>query len=524
MDIRKRPYDIDYAGNNPEFILRTTPYLNKGRCRTATFIVNSLPAGTVVFSSLRIGGIPGTSDLVWTVKSNPDDSLGEMQAVPASWGAAAILDSLEAKVVYNPTLRDYFDVKAWVSNGVCRIKFTSLIPEPDAALFYHESVDQAITWDTGVTGAKQTAKHKYRAETFFTVEANGKNFTSPKLHMEDSDGDVRVCCSMAAAYFPKPDIPGANELFEAKACPSATIKTRLWYGEMYADDADSEPTLRTLSRSSLITLFNGKVNQYAADNNFPDWAACNNDHLHLKGGIDILAQDNGDTLIVPPGVEQYIYVYNYSAANMAARIQVAAMFADGTTDDDWVDENLTIVPGVNRIAVKEDDAVAWHVTITEYTFHRTITRHYIVKEHDNGFHTMLLLNALSLYETFIVEDLSREEQTEGDRRIVAGRDRYGTTDRQTVYTAKCHPRNANGLKLLKTAFEKQDNLLLEGNFAWYLDMIPGSLTVSDESADMLDAEFKFRLREKVNRAPQTFNVTSEIDPATKVIANDTLFI
>jgi len=524
VNIIKRPYKIDYAGNNPEFVLRTTPYWQKGRCRTATFIVNSLPAGTVVFSSMRIGGIPGTSDLVWNVTSLPTDSLGEMQAVPSSWGASAILDSLEAKVVYNPTLREHFDVKAWVANGVCRIKFTSLTPEPDSAIFYSDDDAYAIVWEDGVTGAKPNSKPNYRAETFFTVEVNGKTHTSPKMHMEDSDGNVRLSCSMASAYFPKPDIPSIGNLFESVPCPSATVKTRLWFGEMYADTYDGEPTLRTLSRSPLITLFNGKVNQYAADNNFPDWTACNNDHLHLKAGIDILAQDNDDTLIVPPGVEQYIYLYNYSAANMAARIQVAAVFADGTTDDDWVDENLTITPGVNRIAMKEDDAVAWNVTISDNTYNRIITRHYIVRQHDHGFHTMLLLNSISLYETFIVEDISRDEQTEGDRRIVAGRDQYGTTDRQTVYTAKCHPRNASGLKLLKTAFEKQDNLLLEGNFAWYLDMIPGSLTVSDESASVMEAEFKFRMREKVNRAPQLFNVATEFDPAVKVIAKDTLFI
>lgn len=524
MNLIKRPYKIDYAGNNPEFVLRTTPYWQKGRCRTATFIVNSLPAGTVVFSSMRIGGIPGTSDLTWNVKSNPGDSLGDMQAVPASWGAASVLDALEAKVVYNPTLREHFDVKAWVANGVCRIKFTSLTPEPDSALFYSDEDANAIVWEGGVTGAKPNTKPNYRVETFFTIESNGKTYTSPKMHMEDSDGNVRIGCSMAAAYFPKPDIPGVGNLFEAVHCPSATIKTRLWYGEMYTDGGDGEPMLRTLSRSPLITLFNGKVSQYAADNNFPDWTACNNDHLHLKSGIDILAQDNGSTLIVPPGVEQYIYLYNYSAANMAARIQVAAVFADGTTDDDWVDENLTLAPGVNRIAMKENDAVAWSVAVTDSNNTVLITRIYIVREHDHGFHTMLLLNSLSLYETFIVEDISREEQTEGDRRIVAGLDQYGTTDRQTVYTAKCHSRNASGLKLLKTAFEKQDNLLLEGDFAWYLDMIPGSLTVSDESADVMEAEFKFRLREKVNRNPQTFNITSQIDPAVKVIANDTVFI
>ena len=69
-------------------------------------------------------------------------------------------------------------------------------------------------------------------------------------------------------------------------------------------------------------------------------------------------------------------------------------------------------------------------------------KHYIVKSFDYGFHSFLMLNAMNLYETFVVEDMAREDNADGERRIIAGRDSYGTTDRQTVFTARCHPRNA----------------------------------------------------------------------------------
>lgn len=521
MQIKKRPYKIDFAGNAPEFVLRTTPWYQKGRRKSATYRVDSLPVGTLYFGSLHFGDIPGTYPLTWEVKANPGDGLYELQSVPS--GAAAILDALEAKFIYNPSLRQWFDISAWVEDGSCWMKITSLEETPMTIDFYHEVDEEAIVWAAGVTGASRTPKHDYRVLCFFSGDASGKRFRTPDMIFEEGDGDVRVDCAMLQAYFQKPDIPAWGEFFVAKSCRAATLQTRLYFGEMYDDNNDSAPVLQTLERSAPVTLVNGLVSQYAADNNIPDWTACDDDHLHLKAGIDIFGQDNGESAIVPRGVEQYLYLYNYSSVIRTVRIQESVTFVDGTSDDDWRDENLILAPGVNRITVREDEAVAWKVTITDSLYNRVITRSFVVREFEYGFHTFLMLNALNLYESFPVEFLSREDQSEGERLIVAGVDSYGTTDRQKVYTAKCAPRNARGLKLLHCAFAKQDNLLLDGEYAWYIDMLPGSLVTSDESSDVLECEFKFRLREKVNRNAQKFDVGSAIDTAAQVMRTDTLF-
>ena len=134
-----------------------------------------------------------------------------------------------------------------------------------------------------------------------------------------------------------------------------------------------------------------------------------------------------------------------------------------------------------------------------------------------------MLNTLNLYESFPVEFLSREAQTEGERRIIAGVDSYGTTDSQTVHTAKCTPRSASGLKLMNSAFEKQDNLLLDGQYAWYIDMIPGSLVLENSAEDVLECEFKFRLRNKINRKVKTFHIGEDIDMSEQIIRIDSVF-
>ena len=551
MKIRKAPYPIDFLGNSPEYILRATPWSSEGRRVSQTYSVASLPAGRLVFGSLRIGGIPGTSELSWNVKADPGDGLYEIAA--ASGDATAVLDSLEAKVVYNPELRKYFDVSAWVSAGICYIKFTSLIEEPDNIDFYHEDDENAVSWVEGNTGLKRSPRKDWRALAFFSIKTPQGVTTTPEMIFEESGGDVHVSTDIIRAYMPKPDIPGWGEFFTAKPCPNATAKIRLYYGEMYADNSHpvwnigtglptpqsvnttthSKPVangglvLRNLMRSDEITLVNGELQEYAFNNNIPDWnvrKSTDNVHFYLKTDIDIFGQDHNETVFTPHETEQYIYVYNYSSSDVTARVQASATLADGTTDDGWQEENATLHPGVNRITVREDDSevVALRVVVSVENSVKA-TRNYIFKAFEHGFHTFLMLNALNLYETFIVEELAREENSEGERRVIAGRDSYGTSDRQTVFTARCHPRNAKGLKLLRAAFAKQDNLLLEGRYAWYVDMLPGSLTVSDEGSDLAECEFKFRLREKTNRDPQVINVGGEINISEQIVANDTVF-
>ena len=515
MKIRKKPYSIDFLGNSPEFILRATPYSSEGRKYSRVFTVNALPEGNLI---LEIDG----EELTWSLSPNPSDDLWSLPAV-ATTDAGLLYDILSGKFAYNPVVTKDYTVTLNITTGVLTVKIAAREPGPHAITLRHDGSPLFITPQAPVTGLDRVPRKDYRAMAFFEVTNAKGTFTTPAMHYEESDGDVHVATDVIRAWFPKPDIPNPSEFFAAVPCRNATVKARLFFGEMYADGQEST-ALRSMAHGDVLTLVNGRMEDYAAQNNLPDWIALDGTHLHLKTGIDIFGQDNGDTVVCPCGIEQYIYIYNYGSANVTARVIETVILADGTGDDDWNDENVILQPGLNRITVREDDTsvVAWKVTAS-VTGGNTVTRNYIVRAYDHGYHTFLMLNAMNLYETFIVEDLSREEQSEGERRIIAGTDSYGTTDRQTVFTAKCHPRNAKGLKLLRSAFEKQDNLLSEGRYAWYIDMVPGSLTVSDESADVTEAEFKFRMREKVNRNPQVINITGEVDPAARVAANDTVF-
>jgi len=515
MKIRKKPYDIDFLGNNPEYILHATPYSAEGRCYSRVFTINALPSGDLLF-------VTEGKTLTWHLSSDPSDGLWELPSV-ADTDAQHLYDALDGKFMHNPDINRDFTLALRITGGALTLKVTAKEPGSHAVNLHHTGSPYFITQATPVTGIDRVIREDYRAMAFFEITSSKGTSCTPAMYHEECDGDVHISTDIIREWFPKPDIPNPSEFFTAVPCRNATVKARLFFGEMYADGNDSS-MLKTMAHSNAITLSIGKMEDYAADNNLPDWRSADDDHFHLKTGIDIFGQDNGGTVICPCGSEQYIYIYNYGSSNVTARVIETVIFSDGTSDDDWNDENVTLQPGLNRITVREDDttAAAWTVTV-EVTGGNTVTRNYIVRDYDHGYHTFLMLNAMNLYETFIVEDLSREEQSEGERRIIAGTDGYGNTDRNTVYTAKCHPRNADGLKLLRTAFHKQDNLLSEGRYAWYIDMVPGSLTVLDESEDVISCEFKFRLREKVNRNPDIISITSEEFAAEQVVTIDTVF-
>lgn len=511
MKIQKEPYRIDFAGNSPEFVLRTTPNHNNGKCFSRTFAINALPEGELVMEI-------DESVLTWQLLSNPTDDLWQMLAVDS--GAQAMLDTLEAKLVYNPILNREFTASCSVNDGILHLKITANEPGFHVVTMRHTLSPLYITTERISSGAGQTPKLNYRVRAWFSVlKTDGSTLMSPEMTFEDSNGTVRVPTDVLQPLFNKPDIPAFNEKDTVRRCDSATLTARLYASEMHSDYLHESPSIRTMRHSRQITFVNGKVQQYAAANNIPDWRSVDSKHLHLKTGLDIFGQDNNNNLICPPGSVQYLYVYNYGNSTLTNNLMSSTIAHDGTTEENEPIA-LSFAPGVSRVSVSipESGVVSKRVWLDGTGISLTFT----VRDFEYGSHTFLMLNSLNLYETFIVECLAQEEQTDGERRVFAKIDSYEVTDKQTVFTARCTPRNADGLKLLRSAFAKQHNLLLEGEFAWYIDMLPGSLQTSDESADLMEVEFRFRLREKVNRNPQKLQYREALEPATQINAFDTI--
>jgi len=513
MRIQKKPYPIDFIGNDPQYVVRATPCHSEGRQFSRTFAVLALPAGQLIMEV-------DDSVLTWQLVSLPTDKIREMTATNST-DPAALLDILESKLVYDPELNQKFTVSCRVESSECRVKITAKDPGPHIVTMRHSSSPLFTPARTTVTGTNRIYRNNYRVKARFSVQKNGAwSQATPELRYEESNMLVKIDTSVLKSVFQKPDIPKWNQAGTANHCPNAAIKARLILSEEWSDNEYGEIETKKMISSDPLTLVNGGLEEYAWRNNIPDWETNDLTHFHLKTGCSLFGQNDGETSVVPPESEQYIYIWNYESQPQTVRVIETAVFEDGSTDDDWFDEEMTLLPGLNRITMKETDetVVKWSVDV----WHNTSVvakRKYLVKEPQWGSRTMLLLNSMNQYEPFTVEETAMEKQTEGERRITAGKDKYDTTDTQKVFTARCHPRNEKELLNLEKALGEQNNLLLDGKFAWYLDMVPGSLTTRDNGKDLIETEFQYRLREKVNRDPMTIAATDVIT-AQSVIRDD----
>ena len=149
-----------------------------------------------------------------------------------------------------------------------------------------------------------------------------------------------------------------------------------------------------------------------------------------------------------------------------------------------------------------------------------IRRELIFAPYEYGFSTFMMLNSMNLYEPFVVDSIAEEIRTDGER-VRKDEDSYITTGREVVFTANVGWRDKRSLEILRSAYGKQHNIILDGDFAWYIDMIPESIVVKDDNEDVLNVSFKFRKRKYVNRVP---TLISTIENETVITRTDNLIL
>lgn len=370
----------------------------------------------------------------------------------------------------------------------------------------------------------RTDCNNYRVMAWFDF---GETRT-PDMWLEYSEGVVRIDAGILRSLFPKPSLPLHNLSYRNfLVCQNNMVPVRLYFSEIKVGQPETARTLLNTRISQLVWLVNGNLPQYCRDNNIPDWRVSDPRHFYLKTDIDIFSQDNGETVYTDFSVEQYLHVCNFTHSDISSTPVVTIRKTDGTVETLNTEDLLFPRESISSIPASlaafscqnTDEVVSYTISFSNSSISRT----FVKKDFHYGFHTFLLLNSMNLYESFIVENLEKEEQTTGERRIRGETDSYVTTDRQTVLTAKCHPHSHTSYKILHAAFSRQYNLLLDGDHAWYIDMIPGSLIVSDESSDLIEAKFQFRLRERINRNPQTISSINEDEETGQIIRTDTIF-
>lgn len=502
MNLRAQPYKIDFIGNNPKFVVKTSPFLTEGRQYARSY---SVPA---IIGSFRLYTPHGNYHWGVTTEDRPDSVFVMRQATTA----AAVMEQLQAKLVNNYDINLFYAVTAELRQNDVLLTFTAREygAQGNIAL-QHDSVP--YNTEDIVPGLDRSSKNNYKIAAWFQI---GDDRT-PTMFYDDNDGDVTISTEMLKPYFGTPDIPSFGESAGSKPCPHAAIRTCLLFAE------SENGKMGVVKQSGEITLIRGRIEQYCADNNIPDWQSNNDEKFHLSTGLSIFGQDNGDTVKTDLLTEQYLYVANFTSNDIAnVPITLTTHSANGsrTTTAATVTFKAQTVSrvavGAAALGIAAQSGLLWYsVTIGTTGITRTfliVPRHYHAK-------TALLQNRVGLYESFVFDHIEVERATSGERAITNRADRYIIDDNTVSVTARTGLRTQREIRLLDQALGREDNLMLQGQYAYRITLIPGTATVINESEDLIEVEMKFSVVEKVNREPLYI---SSVEPSTVISRTDNI--
>lgn len=503
MNLRAQPYRIDFIGNRPEYVVKTSPYHTEGRRYRRSFALSALAANSTLTLATPHG------DFVWEIKTGVHiDKVWVMN--PAST-PSAVLEQLEAKFVHNYDLSQHYDIG--VSRRANDVAVTLTALEPDADEEVTMSVgNQECTVIENTPGLGRTVKDGYRIVAWYEVDGQ----PTPKLYFDDNAGSVRIGTDMLKAYFGKPDIPQISDNITEK-CTRLLINARLLFAEMVAGEVG---VVRT---SQSITLVNGTLDPYCAANNIPDWDPAEHNKFHRKTNIDIFGQNNNDTVRTDIRTEQYLYVANFTGVDIANVPLTLTTMSIGGEETGTVGNITFQANTVTRLSVGAEalgiDNTQGLLSYSVALAHgdTTITRNFAIVPRPYDARTFLLENRVGVYESFVFANISMEKSTNGERAVTHDIERYILYGGSRQFTARTGMRTANELRLLEQALDKDDNLLLDGRYAWRISIVPGSYTVLDEAEDLIEVEMQFLLTEKVNRNPIHIQ---NIEPETEISFTD----
>lgn len=503
MNLRATPYKIDFVGNRPTFMVRTSPFHTEGRRYARSFAVRLIVSGS--FNLYTPHG-----NYQWDVSTSdrPDSVFAMKQATTA----AAVMEQLQAKLINNYDINLFYAVTAELRQNDVLLTFTAREYGAQGNIALQNN-STPYTFEETVFGLNRSIKDNYKIAAWFQC---GEERT-PTMFYDDNDGDVTISTEVLKPYFGMPDIPPFGENTGAKSCPHAAIRARLLFAE------SENGKMGVVKQSDEITLIRGRIEQYCADNNIPDWDSNTADKFYLSTGLSVFGQDNGDTVKTDIRTEQYLYVANFTDNDVSdVPVTLTKHSANGseTTTAATVTFKAQTVSrvavGAAALGIAAQSGLLWYsVTIGTTGITRTfliVPRHYHAK-------TALLQNRVGLYESFVFDHIEVERATSGERAITNRADRYIIDDNTVSVTARTGLRTQREIRLLDQALGQDDNLMLQDKFAYRITLIPGTATVINESEDLIEVEMKFSVVEKVNREPLYIN---SIEPGTVITRKDNL--
>lgn len=494
MQLQKTPFPIDFLRNNPEFVIRTSPYERTERKLYRVFHITALTAGTFTVQT-------ASATLQWPVTSWAGNN--DMAHLRVSASPEYALIQLQRKVLNDQRLCTDYRFAAAIESDHITLEVEALAGTDGDTFSISSTTVSDVTEQTANAREGQSAKPRDDYRILARFESG--QLRTPELVFDDNNGFVTIPTRMLSAWLGQPDIPRLGETLGAKTCSNQLLPVRLLYAEAY-DGMEGN-----YQQSGEILMLNAEVQRYHRDDNRGDWTSADTKMLWKKTDIDIYGQDNNATVRTDTATEQYLYILNPTASAITKTATVTVTATGGTVT---TTASLTfparsvcrVACGWNAfISVIVGDPLRYSISIP--VTGGSITRTFLLRPRPYNAFTMLLLNRCRLYESMTFVELAREVKTEGEKTLTADGERYQVTSTTETLTLRTGRRTATEIALLKDAISVGDHLLVDGNHAWRATIAPDTLKYIDTGEDLQEAEVKVVLSTMIDR---TSAITADV--------------
>lgn len=350
---------------------------------------------------------------------------------------------------------------------------------------------------------------------FKVTYPDGTVVYTPDMIYDYVGNTVTVGTEILRHYFKPADIPHYQDGFRSRVIEN----NELSYSMLYSDNNSSGRQPETGS----FTLVNGYIEPHRWVNNYPDWLPVSMARFYNRSGFDIYGQDNYATVYTYRGCEQYLYVRNYGSSAIQLSASLSVTSRNGTvstsTTANFPEFNNPTIPANSIVRLRVDadafgNALLYNINdVLQYTLRMivgryTIERTFILKETPYNAKFLLLKNKLNLYESFVVFDERKELTVSGERTVQDALEIYQISDTEQIFTARTGLLPEGEISLLDIALRKRGNLLINGQWADYIAIVPGTWTVIDQREDLIEVEFQYKIVKREARGEGSFEINS----------------
>lgn len=373
---------------------------------------------------------------------------------------------------------------------------------------------------------KFTVKRKIDVRGFYIgSQTDEEEFDTETFILDAIDGLVRVDLSLLNSCFNPMDVQSLSEILASNPSPVAysTINYYMWFAEF-------SNTYSFQRHTDTLTLINGKLAPHKFISNSHDWkSSLINHNLSEHNDIIILGFDERESVRMNEDSQRYVYVANFtrSAKTRYAVIDIHTTQPDVTTH---IEKNIVFKSmSVSRIpmgikSVQDPSIDTSRVFGYSFAIRGTSDNNYYTCDVEivgkpKFSRSLLLQNRYGNAQVFEIESVSMDTETEGSETVFGGFQSVDITRTSSTFIANTGFKSKCEMRLLSDAMHRNCNYIVEGDFAYRINILPDSMTVFDEEEDLQSASFSLTIGKPIALFANTIHENDVMDDDMLIIDN-----